>query len=249
MSVLMKLCYTVVNVLCAPLHVIHALGLYELYKRFFPLCQYKITKNYNKITHDVKKELFGKVSQFKPHGKQLTLLEIGCGSGANFQFYPAGCKVICTDPNHFFEKYLTNTMKENAHLSYERFVVASGEDLGAIEDESVDVVVCTLVLCSVRDAPQTLREAHRVLRPGGAFFFLEHVISDNDRSWTYFFQHVLQPLWYYFGDGCHMTRATWKHLQNAGFSELNLEHIKAPIVFLIEPHISGYAVNNTWKCV
>uniref|UniRef100_A0A8C6UJB9 Methyltransferase type 11 domain-containing protein n=1 Tax=Neogobius melanostomus TaxID=47308 RepID=A0A8C6UJB9_9GOBI len=225
MSAFIKICTLFVNVLCIPLHIINALGLYELYKRVVPFCLYRVSKSYNKKLHDRKKDLFSSVSQFKPSGKQLTLLEIGCGSGANFQFFPPGCKVVCTDPNPFFEKYLTKTMEENGHLSYDRFVVASGEDLSSVEDESVDVVACSLVLCS-----------------GGAFFFLEHVISDKETSWTYFCQHVLQPFWCYFGDGCEMTRATWKHLQNAGFSELKLEHFQAPLIFLIKPHIMGYAI-------
>lgn len=161
----MKICTFVVNVLCAPLHIIHKLGLYKLNKRFFPFCINRISKTYNKKLHDRKKELFSSLSQFKPSGKKLTLLEIGCGTGANFQFFPPGCKVICTDPNPFFEKYLSQAMGENGHLTYGRFVVASGEDLRSVGDESVDVVVCSLVLCSVRDVPQTLREALRVLRP------------------------------------------------------------------------------------
>ncbi|KAM3622394.1 uncharacterized protein V6R79_024223 [Siganus canaliculatus] len=113
---------------------------------------------------DEKKALFMTLPDFKKLGQQLTLLEIGCGTGANFQFYPAGCKVICTDPNPNFQKYLDRTMAENGHLKYERFVVASGEDMGPIEDESVDAVVCTLVLCSVNNVAQTLREVHRILR-------------------------------------------------------------------------------------
>ncbi|KAJ0023648.1 hypothetical protein NQD34_003547 [Periophthalmus magnuspinnatus] len=242
MSAFMKICTVVVNILCTPLHVIYALGLFGVYKRLFPICLYRITKSYNKKLHDTKKDLFSKIPQFKLPGKPLTLLEIGCGTGANFQFFPSGCKVICTDPNPFFERFLTSAMTENGHLSFERFVVASGEDMGSIEDESVDVVACTLVLCSVTDAPQTLREVLRVLRPGGAFFFLEHVIADKEKSWTYFFQHVLMPFWFYFGDGCDMTRATWKHLENAGFSELQLQHFQAPLVAIVKPHIRGYAV-------
>lgn len=76
---------------------------------------------------------------------------------------------------------------------------------------------------------------------GGAFFFLEHVVGDPS-TWTYFFQHVLQPAWYYFGDGCMATRETWKHLESAGFSELKLRHIEAPFIFVIKPHIIGYAI-------
>ncbi len=47
---------------------------------------------------------------------------------------------------------------------------------------------------------------------------------------------------YYFGDGCETTRATWKHLEAAGFSDLQLRHIQAPLLFMIKPHIVGYAV-------
>lgn len=40
---------------------------------------------------------------------------------------------------------------------------------------SFDVVVSTLVLCSVRDPVAVLNEVHRVLRPGGKYCFIEHV--------------------------------------------------------------------------
>ncbi len=56
-------------------------------------------------------------------------------------------------------------MAKNDHLVYDSFVVASGENLRAVEDNSMDVVVCTLVLCSVQDTQKVLREAKRVLRP------------------------------------------------------------------------------------
>ncbi|CAK6955669.1 putative methyltransferase-like protein 7A [Scomber scombrus] len=240
MALLMRLCSFVVNVLLLPLHVIDAVGLYKLYKRVFPLCVYRISFTYNKKMHDKKKELFLTLPEFSKAG-QLTILEIGCGSGTNFEYYPSGCKVICTDPNPHFQKYLKKSMDVNDHLKYEKFVVASGEDMGSVEDESVDVVVCTLVLCSVNSIPQTLREAHRILRPGGALYFIEHVVADPS-SWAYFLQHVLQPAWYYFGDGCEVTRATWKHLEAAGFSELKLKHVEAPLFVVISPHIIGYAV-------
>ncbi|XP_071351342.1 thiol S-methyltransferase TMT1A-like isoform X2 [Trachinotus anak] len=209
MALVMTSLTLLVSVLCLPLHVMHAVGLHEIYKRVFPFCWSRISKTYyNKKMHDEKKELFRSLLEFiRPDG----------------------------------QKYLEKSINENNHLACERFVVASGEDMRSVGDGSVDVVVCTLVLCSVRDAPQTLREVHRILRPGGAFLFLEHVIADPS-TWTYFFQHVLQPAWYYFGDGCEVTRDTWKHLEAAGFSELKLRHIEAPLLFLIKPHIVGYAV-------
>ncbi|KAM9410735.1 thiol S-methyltransferase TMT1A-like [Pholidichthys leucotaenia] len=241
MTVLMRFWFSVVNVLCIPLHVLNAVGLFQIYKRVFPFCQDRLAAMYNNKMHDNKKEMFRSLSDFKNSSGQLTLLEIGCGTGVNFKYYPAGTKVICTDPNPHFEKYLARNMAENDHLKYERFVVASGEDMGAVEDGSVDVVVCTLVLCSVRDMAQTLREVHRILRPGGAFFFIEHVVAEPS-TWSHFFQHVLQPFWYYFGDGCEIIRETWKYVEAAGFSDLRLRHIQAPLFFLIKPHIIGYGV-------
>lgn len=219
-----------------------ALGLYRWYKGFFPWLMYKLSASYNIKMNDRKKDLFSNLPEFKRSIEgPLTILEIGCGTGTNFKFYPSGCKVICTDPNPNFQKYLEKSMSESDHLSYERFLVSSGEDMGLIADESVDVVVCTLVLCTVRDTPRAIQEAHRMLKPGGAFYFMEHVVADPS-SWTYFFQHVLQPMWYYFGDGCMLTRATWNDLEAAGFSELKLRHIEGPLIFLTKPHIMGYAV-------
>ncbi|KAF0035025.1 hypothetical protein F2P81_012783 [Scophthalmus maximus] len=139
-------------------------GLCALYKRVFPLLAYNITFSYNAKMLKIKRELFRNVAKFANADGTLRLLEIGCGSGANFQFYPYGCTVICSDPNPHFDKYLRRSMEQNKHLTYGELVVVSGEDMGDVQDESVDVVVCTLVLCSVSDVRRVLQEVRRVLR-------------------------------------------------------------------------------------
>ncbi|XP_074530613.1 thiol S-methyltransferase TMT1A-like [Halichoeres trimaculatus] len=241
-SLFMKICRFLCLVLTLPLFMLEITGLYGLYKRVFPLLAYNITFSYNDKMHGIKRELFRNVGRFASTDGTLRLLEIGCGSGANFKFYPFGCTVTCTDPNPHFEKYLRLSMDANTHLTYDSFVVTCGENMTGVKDESVDVVVSTLVLCSVGNVLQVLHEVRRILKPGGAFYFLEHVVSDPS-SWIYFLQHVLQPLWYYLGDGCTITRATWKDLEAAGFSELHLKHIEAPeVTLMIRPHIMGYSV-------
>ncbi|TDH14259.1 hypothetical protein EPR50_G00040640 [Perca flavescens] len=114
--------------------------------------------------HETKRDLFRNVGRFNNTDGTLRLLEIGCGSGANFKFYPHGCTVICTDPNPHFEKYLRMSMDANTHLTYDTFIVTSGEDMEEIKDESLDVVVCTLVLCSVSNVQQVLQEVRRILK-------------------------------------------------------------------------------------
>ncbi|KAM8757700.1 methyltransferase-like protein 7A [Acanthopagrus latus] len=238
----MKLCRVLCLMLTSPLRLMELTGLYGVYRRLFPFLAYNVTFSYNDKMHNTKRELFRNVCRFANADGTLRLLEIGCGSGANFKFYPDGCTVICTDHNPHFHRYLRRSMAANTHLTYGDFVVVSGEDMRQVEDGSVDVVVCTLVLCSVRSVQRVLQEVRRIVRPGGAFYFLEHVVSEPS-TWTYFFQHVFEPLWYYLGDGCMVTRATWKDLEAAGFSEIHLRHIDAPEVTpIIRPHIMGYCI-------
>uniref|UniRef100_H0X0N1 Methyltransferase like 7A n=1 Tax=Otolemur garnettii TaxID=30611 RepID=H0X0N1_OTOGA len=81
-----------------------------------------------------------------------------------------------------------------------------------------------------------------VLKPGGAFYFLEHVAAERS-TWNSFWQQVLDPLWYLLFDGCNLTRESWKTLERASFSKLKLQHIQAPLSWkLVRPHIYGYAV-------
>lgn len=145
-----------------PLTLVRITG---VYKRLFPALAYNITFSYNDKMHKTKRELFRNVAKFARSDGTLRLLEIGCGSGANFQFYPHGCTVICTDPNPHFYRYLRLSMDASTHLTYGDFMVVSGDNMPEVEDESVDVVVCTLVLCSVRDVQPVLQEVRRILRP------------------------------------------------------------------------------------
>ncbi|XP_069509534.1 thiol S-methyltransferase TMT1A-like isoform X2 [Ambystoma mexicanum] len=202
----------------------------------------RITVNYNQKMGEKKKDLFNNMSDFAKPSGELSVLEVGCGTGANFQFYPRGCKVICVDPNPNFQQYISKSIAENEHVHFERFLVAPGEDMPQVASGSVDVVVCTIVLCSVQSVEAFLKECIRVLRPGGAFYFLEHV-RDAEHSWLYFVQRILQPSWIHIGDGCQLTRETWKYLENAAFSEVKMRHIQAPLKWSpVRPHIIGFAV-------
>lgn len=164
MALLMRACTLVVQLVTVPLVIADTLGLYKFYKRFFPFLMYRISANYNVKMKDQKRELFRGLVRFSPSQGPLRVLEIGCGTGANFEHYPAGCKVTCTDPNPHFQKYLQKSMELSADLQYEKFLVAPAEDLGQVEDGSVDVVVCTLVLCTVKNPRQVLQEVKRILR-------------------------------------------------------------------------------------
>ncbi|XP_004692808.1 PREDICTED: methyltransferase-like protein 7A [Condylura cristata] len=233
----------VVGALAFPMYLLHFLGVWSsICKKLFPYFMRKFTVMYNEQMMGKKRELFSNLQEFAGASGKLSLLELGCGTGANFKFFPPGCKVTCIDPNPNFEKFLIDSVAKNRHLQFERFEVAAGENMHQVADGSVDVVVCTLVLCSVQNQEQILREVYRVLRPGGAFYFMEHVAAERS-TWNYFWQQVLNPAWFLLFDGCNLTRESWKTLERAGFSKLKLQHLEAPLSWeLVRPHIYGYAV-------
>ena len=109
-----------------------------------------------------------------------------------------------------------------------------------LEADSVDFAVSFLVLCSVDDVAGTLREVRRVLRPGGRFVFIEHVAAPKG-TWLRRLQRVVRPLWQRITDGCRPNRETWTHLEEAGFSQLEIEHFRVPVP-VVGPHLSGTAI-------
>ncbi|KAJ0095238.1 hypothetical protein Patl1_15967 [Pistacia atlantica] len=109
-----------------------------------------------------------------------------------------------------------------------------------MSDESVDAVVGTLVLCSVKDVAMTLQEVKRVLKPGGNYIFVEHVAA-KDGTLIKFWQSVLDPIQQTVADGCHLTRETGKDISEAGFSGLELGNVFLSNASLINPHVYGIA--------
>jgi SAM-dependent methyltransferase len=142
------------------------------------------------------------------------VLEIGFGSGATLPFYePAKVsQLTVVEPSEGMNR------RASARLAASpvpvRSVPGAGEQL-PFADASFDTVITCLTLCSVSDVPQVLAEIRRVLRPGGQFLFLEHVLSEDPgrQSW----QHRLTPLQRVIGVGCHLDRDTPSLVRAAGF--------------------------------
>lgn len=90
-----------------------------------------------------------------------------------------------------------------------KFVKGAAEDMESIPDSSVDAVVSTIALCCVGDPKAALSEISRVLRPGGAFLFIEHVAADAAKDpFLALAQRVVDPFQQVAAGGCHLTRDT-----------------------------------------
>ena len=143
------------------------------------------------------------------------VLEIGFGSGATLPFYDAGRvkQLTVVEPSDGMNRRAAGRLA--ASPVPVRSVPGAGEGL-PFADASFDTVVTCLTLCSVDDPPQVLAEIRRVLRSGGSFLFLEHVLSDDAdrRRW----QVRLTPLQKIVGVGCHLDRDTAAMVRAAGLA-------------------------------
>jgi len=152
-------------------------------------------------------------------GAQGQVIEIGGGTGVNLAHYDGGLgSLTVTEPAEPMIKRLERRAQQERPGT--NVVLAAAEQL-PFEDDSFDVAVSTLVLCTVDDQPRALRELHRVLRPGGRLLFMEHVRSDDERLARW--QDRLMPLNRAFACGCHCNRATLDRIRDAGFEVTELE--------------------------
>jgi ubiquinone/menaquinone biosynthesis C-methylase UbiE len=167
-----------------------------------------------------------------------TVLEIGSGAGANLHYLPAtGLRWIGVDPNPFMKPHV---LSEAHRLDLKINLRDGAAEMLPAADESVDFVISTLVLCSVVDQMRALEEVVRVLKPGGKFFFIEHVAA-KPGTWLRRLQRLAKPLWRRMGDGCHPDRETRTALERVGFASLEVEEFVAPIP-VVSPHIAGVAL-------
>lgn len=90
----------------------------------------------------------------------------------------------------------------------------NAEDMGAFPDDSFDTVTASLVLCTIPDVPAALSEIARVLKPGGRFVAIEHVLSPNFIIGAG--QKLFAPLQLKHM-GCHLDRTTVETLTDNGF--------------------------------
>lgn len=167
-----------------------------------------------------------------------TIVEIGAGYGANFRYLRPGTKVIAIEPKKSFNELLRRRAKRYG-LDLE--IHNSGAENMDLISESVDMVIGSLVLCSVETPVNVLFEIRRVLKEDGKYVFIEHVKADR-HSWICRTQHFAKTPWKWFFDGCDLTRETGKIIQNELFSNVQMEEFKSKTVFIpIIPHVSGFA--------
>jgi SAM-dependent methyltransferase len=153
----------------------------------------------------------------------LQVLDVGCAAGLlSAALAERGAEVLGVDVSE-----VMIAEAERRHGGTARFRRADlTEPLDFLADDSVDLVTASLVLHYLRDWGPTLRELHRILRPGGAMVLSVHHSEDwhwQDRP-DYFVTELLEETWSIGGVPTVVRyyrrplSATFNALRDAGFA-------------------------------
>lgn len=165
-----------------------------------------------------RKELFELV-------KGERILEVGVGTGKNIRYYREWEAIGIDISRKMLEKAVTKAKKARKSVD---LIQADVERL-PFKDDSFDGVVSTYVFCSVENPVNGLREVHRVLKPGGRAYFLEHVRSENEFAGK--IMDTLNPLFRAIGP--EISRRTVENIKKAGFKIIEDRYLLSSVFRLV----------------
>lgn len=140
------------------------------------------------------------------------VLEIGAGTGTNFEFYPdTVTEVVAVEP----ELRLAQRARQAAAKAPVPVTVRTETAEHFQTDDLFDAVVFSLVLCSVGDPESILRQVYSKLKPGGELHYFEHVASSGMRGRAQSFFDA--TFWPRISGNCHAHRNTEESIVSAGF--------------------------------
>ena len=156
------------------------------------------------------------------------ILEVGIGSGRNLPYYPKNAELTAVDIDG---RMLKKAAKKAQKLGLKNLVLKT-MDVQKLNfgNDAFDSIVSTFVFCSVPEPIEGLKQAHRVLKPGGKAIFLEHTRSSNP-----FLNFCLSCINIFTKPilGVSVLRDTKANIQKAGFKIISAERRFLDIVWFI----------------
>jgi len=158
----------------------------------------------------------------------IHILEVGVGTGKNFNYYPVAAQITAID--------LSPEMLKQAEYKKTRKAVTVSLNLMDVQsliyaDNSFDVVIASFVFCSVASPSKGLKELYRVCKPGGQVLLLEQVASTKPLLSK--LMNLINPI-IRLVMGSNINRSTIKHIKSAGFSLVNIDGDSGHLIKLIE---------------
>ncbi len=152
------------------------------------------------------------------------VLEVGVGTGTNLKYYGSDVRVLGIEPSPHMLAKAEIKVKKLQHS--ERFMLLNigcgyDEMKTLIEPNTLDAVVCTLVLCTIPEPEAALTQFMQWLKPSGRLVILEHIKSHHKLGIK--LQNQLNDGWEEFAEGCRLNRPTDIVIKESGF-ELTREN-------------------------
>ncbi|NLS11978.1 class I SAM-dependent methyltransferase [Vibrio sp. SM6] len=128
--------------------------------------------------------------------KGKRVLDLGCGSGVYAQWLleRGAASVTCLDASH----EMIALVKESLDAQVTAYVQDLSVGFPCEADDSIDVMICPLVLHYVEDLTPFFADVQRVLKPGGYLVFsTHHPFADFEcsTSGNYFARECVEEQW------------------------------------------------------
>ena len=156
------------------------------------------------------------------------ILEIGAGTGGNFNLYPLATLAVATEPS-------TGMLREAAQkkLPPALSLVQSCAERLPFPENSFDAAFATLVFCSLASPAQAFSELRRVVKTDGMIVLLEHVRPEGLLGPVFDLLNLLtEPL---FED--HFNRRTAAAAIAAGLKDVTVEKRFLGIINIIAARV------------
>jgi phosphatidylethanolamine/phosphatidyl-N-methylethanolamine N-methyltransferase len=106
------------------------------------------------------------------------VLEVGVGTGLALDLYPPGVKVVGIDVSREMLEKARRRVAKRRFTHVEALLEMDAEAM-SFADASFDRIVAMYVLPVVPNPARLLAELHRVCKPDGEIYLVNHVRSDN----------------------------------------------------------------------
>ncbi|TNM46087.1 methyltransferase domain-containing protein [Nocardioides albidus] len=155
---------------------------------------------------------------------QGRVLDVGTGNGYSVPHYTAAVtELVMVEPNPGLRAQL---QRRTGDIRARAWQIADGDAYALpFEDASFDAVAASLVFCSLDRPKDALAELARVVRPGGTFWFHEHVRGSGPLRLLH---EVATPIQRLVADGCRLNRDFLGLLADSAFEVVEVEHLRMP---------------------
>ncbi|WP_017975413.1 class I SAM-dependent methyltransferase [Actinopolyspora halophila] len=192
-------------------------------RRFFD----KVADRYDRQIGSCERFLFPGGRRWAVDHARGRVVEIAVGTGLNLPLYPEDVTVVGVELSERMLRLARERVAAEALADRVELFQGDVQELD-LPDASADTVVSTFTICTIPDPVAALREAHRVLRPGGRCVLVEHGPSDNAlvRAGMRLAEHGTIR---FLAD--HLTRDPVPLLERAGFRITSVSRTKAGVAF------------------